>query len=103
MIAGIVLMFRILPGSFVPDEDQGYFFVIVEVPDTASLAAYVGSVARSRSQNIIAAGPGGAGRGTGQRLQPASTASYEQRRGCMFVSLKPFEERKDASLLASPR
>ena len=26
--AGIVLMFRILPASFVPDEDQGYFFVV---------------------------------------------------------------------------
>src|SRR4029077_14257515 len=28
VIAGIVLMFRILPASFVPDEDQGYFFVL---------------------------------------------------------------------------
>src|SRR5258705_298608 len=37
VIAGIVLMFRILPSSFVPDEDQGYFFVVAQVQDTASL------------------------------------------------------------------
>ena len=36
VIAGIFLMFRALPGSFVPEEDQGYFFVILEAPDTAS-------------------------------------------------------------------
>ena len=33
---GIFLLFRTLPGSFVPDEDQGCFFVILEAPDTAS-------------------------------------------------------------------
>ena len=31
VIAGILLMFRILPSSFVPDEDQGYFFVVAQV------------------------------------------------------------------------
>ena len=43
VIAGILLMFRVLPGSFVPDEDQGYFFVVVEAPDTAS-QGYVGEL-----------------------------------------------------------
>ncbi len=37
VIAGILLMFRILPSSFVPDEDQGYFFVMAQVPDSASI------------------------------------------------------------------
>src|SRR6185295_18040422 len=36
-IAGILLMFRILPSSFVPEEDQGYFFVVAQVQDAASL------------------------------------------------------------------
>src|SRR5262249_12127446 len=30
VIAGILLMFKILPSSFVPDEDQGYFFVVAQ-------------------------------------------------------------------------
>src|SRR5215510_597775 len=37
VIAGILLMFRILPASFVPDEDQGYFFVVAQVQDAASI------------------------------------------------------------------
>ena len=31
------LMFRIVPSSFVPDEDQGYFFVVGQVQDAANL------------------------------------------------------------------
>ena len=37
IIAGVVLLFRIVPGSFVPDEDQGYIFVANMMPDAASL------------------------------------------------------------------
>jgi multidrug efflux pump subunit AcrB len=37
VIFGIVFMFSIVPSSFVPDEDQGYFFVVAQAPDTASL------------------------------------------------------------------
>src|SRR5262249_47385429 len=37
VIAGILLMFKVLPSSFVPDEDQGYFFVVAQVEDAASL------------------------------------------------------------------
>ncbi len=31
-------MFKVLPSSFVPDEDQGYFFVVAQVEDAASLS-----------------------------------------------------------------
>src|SRR5499426_788262 len=37
VIVGILLMFRILPASFVPEEDQGNFFVVTQVQDAASL------------------------------------------------------------------
>ena len=37
MVAAMVLGFGQLPGGFVPDEDQGYFFVNVELPPGASL------------------------------------------------------------------
>jgi multidrug efflux pump len=97
VIAGIVLMFRILPGSFVPDEDQGYFFVMVEAPDTAS-QPYVGALAR-QAQQIASADPA---------VQDVALVNgyslvdgqFRNNAAVLFVSLKPFEERKDASLLS---
>jgi multidrug efflux pump len=37
VIFGVIVLFRILPGSFVPAEDQGYLFGINIMPDAASL------------------------------------------------------------------
>ncbi len=97
VIVGIVLMFRVLPGSFVPDEDQGYFFAIVEAPDTAS-QSYVGALA-DRAQAIVSADPAvqdvalvnGYSLVDGQLRNNAAV---------LFASLKPFEERTDPSLLS---
>jgi multidrug efflux pump len=97
VIAGIVLMFRVLPGSFVPDEDQGYFFVAVEAPDTASQAV-VGALA-DQVQKITAADPA---------VQDVALVNgfslidgqFRNNAAVLFVSFKPFEARKDASLLS---
>jgi multidrug efflux pump len=96
-IVAIVVMFRVLPGSFVPDEDQGYFFVIVEAPDTASLR-YVNALTE-QAQRTIAADPA---------VQDVAVVNgyslvdsqYRNNAAVLFVSLKPFDERKDASLLS---
>ena len=99
VIAGILLMFRILPSSFVPDEDQGYFFVVAQVPDTASLRGHRAlhrrrwrrSCSRTRRCRTSA-------RSNGYSFidgQIRTTAP----RSCSRL-LKPFEERKDASLLS---
>ena len=37
LVGAIVGLFRIVPGGFVPDEDQGYVFAAVELPAAASL------------------------------------------------------------------
>lgn len=37
IIAGVVYLFKTLPSGFVPDEDQGYFFVVARGPDGTSL------------------------------------------------------------------
>ncbi|MEO6564549.1 MAG: multidrug efflux RND transporter permease subunit [Casimicrobiaceae bacterium] len=37
MVAGAVVMWRITPGSLVPDEDQGYYISAVILPDGATL------------------------------------------------------------------
>jgi len=36
LVLGIVVLGKVLPGGFVPDEDKGYFFVQVQLPDAAS-------------------------------------------------------------------
>jgi multidrug efflux pump len=37
MLFGVVMLFKIIPGSFVPAEDQGYLFAAVVLPDGSSL------------------------------------------------------------------
>jgi multidrug efflux pump len=97
VILGIVLMFRVLPSSFVPDEDQGYFFVIVEAPDTAS-QAYVGALVQ-KVEKILAADPS---------VQDVAVVNgyslvdgtFRNNAAVFFPSMKPFEERADPSLLS---
>jgi multidrug efflux pump len=97
VLAGIVIMFRILPGSFVPDEDQGYFFIVVEAPDTAS-QGYVAALAE-KVEKILASEPA---------VQDVAVVNgysmidgtYRNNAAIFFPSLKPFEERKDPSLLS---
>jgi HAE1 family hydrophobic/amphiphilic exporter-1 len=37
LVVGLVLLFRVVPGGFVPEEDQGYVLAAVQLPDAASL------------------------------------------------------------------
>jgi len=97
VIAGILFLFRIVPGSFVPDEDQGYFFVVIEAPDTASLR-YVDELTQ-RVQRIVSADPA---------VQDAAVVNgyslvdgqIRNNASVVFASLKPFEQREDPSLLS---
>ena len=95
IVAGIVVMFRVLPSSFVPDEDQGYFFAAIVAPDTANLEVVSGIT--DRAQKIASADPA---------VQDVATvAGYslidgqiQNNSAVIFASLKPFEEREDPSL-----
>ena len=99
VIAGIALMFRIVPSSFVPDEDQGYFFVVVRAPDSASLAV-VERLTR-HAEKIVLADPA---------VQDVDVVDgydlidgqFTNNGAVLFASLKPFGERKDPSLLSFP-
>ncbi len=96
-IGAILLMFRILPSSFVPDEDQGYFFVVVQAPDAASLD--VVSRFTEKIEKIVAADPA---------VQDVATVNgyslidgqFTNNAAILFPSMKPFEERTDPSLLS---
>jgi len=97
MLFGIVTMFKVLPSSFVPDEDQGYFFVVAIAPDTASLET-VGKFSR-KLEEVVRADPAVQDVGTvdGYSLidsQISNNASI------LFGLLKPFDERTTPDLLA---
>jgi len=97
VIAGILLIFRILPSSFVPDEDQGYFFVVAQVQDAASL----GVTARFSSglEKIVLSDPAVQDVGT---VNGYSFIDGQQNNSAaiMFGLMKPFDERKDPKLLS---
>jgi HAE1 family hydrophobic/amphiphilic exporter-1 len=93
-VAGLAFtawVYKSVPTSFVPDEDSGYFIVLLQAPDAASLE-YTSNVAARASAAImkspdvfgVFAVPG------------FSFSGAAPNRGLMFVNLKPISERKGA-------
>src|SRR6202030_3597778 len=80
-----------LPSSFLPDEDQGYLFVNMQLPNAASLERT--SAAARQVEQILAGTPGVQYTTTvvGYSLLSYVRTSYS---GFFFVSLKPWDERK---------
>jgi len=97
VLFGIVSMFKILPSSFVPEEDQGYFFIVAQTPDAASLD--VTRKLTEKAFKIVSADPA---------IQNVAwvdgysliDSQFSNNSSVMFAQLKPFEERADRSLLA---
>ncbi|WP_426416238.1 efflux RND transporter permease subunit [Aestuariirhabdus sp. LZHN29] len=95
VVVGLVMMFRIIPSSFVPEEDQGYVFGINMQPDAASLQR-TGEFG-DQAVKIL-------------REDPAVLAAtqidgysiidqqYRTNSGLMFVPLKPFSERAEPGM-----
>jgi len=80
-----------IPGGFVPDEDNGYFFANIQLPDASSLER-TDAVAKKVEATI------GQTKGveyvttiTGYSLV---TGAYASNTAFIFVSLKPWDERK---------
>ncbi|WP_457666272.1 efflux RND transporter permease subunit [Thiolapillus sp.] len=98
MMVALVLLFRIVPGSFVPSEDQGYLFAAVMLPDGASLdrtQALTQKVADMFSEHPA--------------VQDASALAgfsfidgqFKTNAGTVFIALKDFELRQTPELAAS--
>ncbi|MDM9584498.1 efflux RND transporter permease subunit [Nostoc sp. GT001] len=87
-----VLMYRAVPTGFIPEEDQGYFFVIVQGPDGVSLK-YTESVMNKVAKEVTSA--------------PEVRASFmisgfgfdgnASNLGIAFANLKPWKERTEES------
>jgi multidrug efflux pump len=97
VVAGAVWLFSIWPTAFVPQEDQGYLFVPYFLPDAASLdrTEGVGNQAAEFMMNHPAVA-------NVTQVDGYSLIDQQNKtnRGLLFVSLKDFEERQDASLSA---
>ena len=90
LLAGGLL--RTVPTGFLPSEDNGYFFVNVQLPDAASQER-TEAVLR-KAQTILSGSP------VVQHVTAASgysimTGTNASNTGILFVQAKPWEERKD--------
>jgi len=86
-------LFGMVPGGFVPEEDQGYFLINVQLPDAASLERTDAVVAQIEH---LLDGTTGVESITAVGGYSLLTASLAPNTGFFFVSLKPWEERGSA-------
>jgi hydrophobe/amphiphile efflux-1 (HAE1) family protein len=89
---------RITPTGFLPEDDQGAFFVVVQLPGAASVARTAEVI--SQAEAILKQEP--AVEDTTAVVGLNFIDSYSQSNAAFIVvTLKPFEERKDRSLGAA--
>ncbi len=92
----VLLMMKFVPQSFIPQEDQGYFTLEIELPEGASLERTREVTERAMASlmdrqdvkhvlNVTGSGP---------------RAGVSQSRGQLTVIMKPWEERKEKDLTA---
>jgi len=97
VVAGIWVIGKFVPGGFIPDEDKGFLFVAVELPEGASLQR--SDEALKRVEGIVCntegvrSAVGLAGMNILNSLNVPNAA-------LMFVGLQPWEERKAPGLHA---
>jgi HAE1 family hydrophobic/amphiphilic exporter-1 len=83
------LVFTRVPRGFVPDEDQGYFIVIIQAPSGASLE-YTKAIGKQVS-NLLSDVSEAEGTFSVAGFSFAGSASNQ---GLIFVPLKPYSQRK---------
>jgi HAE1 family hydrophobic/amphiphilic exporter-1 len=98
VVGGIVLLGKFVPGGFIPDEDKGYLFVAVELPEGASL---------QRTDEILKQVEGIVGNTPGVRsglglagMNILNSLNFPNA-ALMFVGLEEWEHRKTPELHAS--
>ena len=85
-----VLIGKRLPTSFIPDEDQGYVFVAMQLPDAASLQRTSGAARKVENISTHTAGVQGVTSVIGFSLLSRVQATYN---AFFFVTLKPWNQR----------
>jgi len=97
VVAGCIWLFKVLPTSFVPQEDQGYIFVPYFLPDAASLSRT--TAVGSQAAAVMRANPAVANvtQVDGYSL---IDSQLKTNFGVLFVSLKDYSERTTPDLSA---
>ena len=91
-LAATLLLFRTTPTAFIPDEDQGYFIVTIQLPEGASLSQE--EALSARVDRILFAQP------EVMHVFNVSGFSFSgsgPNRGIEFILLKPWSDRKGAA------
>lgn len=94
-VAGLVFtgwVYTSLPQGFVPEEDQGYFFAIIEAPPGVSLS-YTHNVTQQAAEIVM-------GYEEVEHAMAVSGFSFDgqnSNKGVMFVKLNPWSDRPGAS------
>ncbi len=92
MLALVLLLFKLVPGSFVPEEDQGYLFVGTIMPDAASLERTTEVCDR-----VVAQAQGNKAMGDITQINGYSLidGSVKDNAGLLFATLKPYAQRTE--------
>lgn len=97
LIAFTVFMFRSVPTGFIPEQDQGYLIVSIQLPDGASLERTDNVI--HMAEKIIEDVPGIEHSVSFAGFSGATFANSSNA-GAIFTPLKPFEERVSKGLSA---
>ncbi len=98
-MAGVVGVARMTPTGFVPEEDQGAFFVQIQLPDAASVPRAL--AVAEQVERIVAADPAVANVSTIVGFNFLDGAA-QSNAAFIIGLLKPFEERRDPALAVQP-
>ena len=94
-IVGIIMMNKIVPSTFVPDEDQGYFIAAVSMPEGTSLNRTEETVSRLGAELQKLEGVENVMTVFGYDI---TTAASKSNAGTLFIGLKNWEERTTKEL-----
>jgi hydrophobe/amphiphile efflux-1 (HAE1) family protein len=85
VVVAVVLLFKVVPGSFVPQEDQGYLFLDTTLPDAASMERTI-----AVSDRVVQLARSNPAIGDIAQIDGVGASNSAQ----LFVALKPYDERK---------
>jgi hydrophobic/amphiphilic exporter-1 (mainly G- bacteria), HAE1 family len=98
VVAGIWIIGKFVPGGFIPEEDKGYLFVAVQLPEGASLQRT--DEVLKQVENIVESSEGVRSAVGVAGMNILNSLNFPNA-ALMFVGLQPWEERKKPELLAS--
>jgi hydrophobe/amphiphile efflux-1 (HAE1) family protein len=98
VVVGILMLGKVVPGGFIPEEDKGYVFVSVQLPEGASLQR--SDEVLKQVETIVENTPGVRSAVGIAGLNVLNMLNFPNS-AMMFIGLKPWEERKAPELHAS--